>query len=348
MLEPRGIEEPEVIPSGWKGDGIIARVRTPKFAAQLARLKVPVVNVSGIVLPQCKFPRVITDEAQIAKMALDHFRARGFTHFGYSGINERNYVVQRAHIFEQVVVAAGFDCRVHMGSPNRRNGDDVIADRQDRAEWLRSLPKPVAVATWGALQARRVAEAAQLADLHVPEDVAIIGVDTDDLIGELMYPPLSAVQLATERTGFEAAKMLEALMRGQTVPERVLVPPLGISERQSTDVFAIDDKDVREAVRFIRQNANRPISVGDVMEHVSASRRMLERRFRELLQRTPAQEIRRVHLERAKLLLAQTNLPIPKVAAASGFNYVEHMIPLFRKSVGMTPLAYRRQIQQQQ
>ncbi len=153
------------------------------------------------------------------------------------------------------------------------------------------------------------------------------------------------VQLATERTGFEAARSLHLLMQGKKPEPVVMLQPLGIAERQSTDVLAIQDADVCDALRFIRRNANRPIDVRDVLRQVSTSRRVLERRFRELLDRTPAQEIRRTHIERAKLLLAQTDLSVPEVAAASGFNYVEHMIPLFKKLVGVTPLVFRRQRQ---
>jgi LacI family transcriptional regulator len=347
-LEPRGIDEAESFPAGWTGDGIIARVRTPQYARRLIRTGLPVVNVSGIVNARIAFPRVLTDEAQIAGLALDHLRARGFEHFAYCAIGQRRYVVQRAGVFEQAVRRAGFRCHVYLGEPSLADGSDVAAEMQARAEWLTSLPKPVAVSTFSAIYGRRVAEAAALAGLRVPDDVAIITVDTDDLIGEMLHPPLSAVQLATERCGFEAARMLHRLMQGQKVPSVVNVPPLGIAERQSTDVLAIQDDEVRKALRFIRQNASRPISVGQLLEHVSVSRRVLERRFRAVLQRTPAQEIRRTHLERAKLLLAQTSLSVPDVARASGFNYVEHMIPLFRRWMGVTPLAFRRMVQPQQ
>ncbi len=346
-LEPRGIDEAETFPSGWTGDGIIARVRTPQYARRLERTRLPIVNVSGIVDPNIRFPRVQTSEREIAQLALDHLRARGFEHFAYCGVAVRRYVAQRAHVFEEVVRNAGFDCHIYLGDSNSNRRGNVSTELNARAAWLKSLPLPVAVSTFSAIHGRRVAEAAALAGLNVPDDVAIITVDTDDLIGELIHPPLSAVQLATERSGFEAARMLHALMQRKKVDPVVNVPPLGIAERQSTDVLAIQDTEISNALRFIRQNANRPINVEQVLEQVSVSRRVLERRFRALLQRTPAQEIRRTHLERAKLLLAQTNMSVPEVARASGFTYVEHMIPLFRKHMGVTPLAFRRLVQTQ-
>lgn len=344
-LEPRGINEDEEIPPGWAGDGAIARIRSAKLARKLKRMRIPVVNVSGVIVPGAEFPRVVTDNKLIAEAAVEHLTARGFTHFAYSGIAQRRYVATRAHIFQEVVQAAGFDCRLLLSKPGFRSCSDLSAEQQERVAWLQSLPKPVAVAAWGAVEARRVADAALAAGLLIPDEVAIIGVDTDDLIGEQMQPALSAVQLSTEQIGHEAASLLHRMLLGETVAPLTCIPPTGIAERHSTDVLAVQEPEVREALRFIRQNAHRSISVDDVLRQVTVSRRVLERRFREILQRSPAQEIRRVHIERAKQLLAQTNLAVPQVAAASGFNYVEHMIPLFRRTVGMTPLSYRRQIQ---
>jgi len=343
-VEPKGIDEAESVPRSWKGDGVIARVRTPGFANRLRKLGVPVVNVSGIVDPKIDFPKVYTEEKLIAEMAVNNLASRGFVHFAYCGIAARSYVVERAHVFEEVVRTAGYDCHVYF-MPTEQPKRERRGMTEQCARWLASLPRPVAVATFSAVHGRRVCEAAEIANLLVPDDVAIITVDTDDLIGELIHPPLSAVQLATERLGYEAAQLLHQMLQGQKVPQLTAIAPLGIAERLSTDVLAIDDPDVRNALRFIKDNANRPISVTDVMSTVSTSRRVLERRFRMLLQRTPAQEIRRIHIERAKQLLAHTNLAIPDVAHASGFNYVEHMIPLFRKTFGMTPLVFRRQMQ---
>lgn len=344
-LEPRGIDEPESIPAGWKGDGVIARIRTPALMRRLKRAGLPAINVSGILHPVINAPRVIADEEEICSLAIEHLKARGVKHFAYCGISTKGYVVYRAHVFERVAQAAGYDCQVYLGKKSHPDGRDFSVDQKNRVAWLKSLTKPVAVMTSSAVHGRRVAEAAAAAGLRVPDDVAIITVDTDDLIGELIHPPLSAVQLATERIGYEAAQSLDLLMKGQPVPDLIKVRPLGIAERQSTDVLAIDDPTVCEALRFIRQNANQPINVRDILQKVSTSRRVLERRFRDLLQRTPAQEIRRARIERAKLLLGQTNLSVPEVAKASGFNYVEHMIPQFRKAVGVTPLVYRRQVQ---
>jgi LacI family transcriptional regulator len=344
-LEPRGIGESESLPARWTGNGIIARIPTPAMMRRLKQTKLPVVNVSGIMHPRIDVPRVMTEDAQIAQAALDHLKANGFRHYAYCGVEGNDYVTRRARTFQRVVKAQGFDCAVYLRRTGRPVGADPMADERERAKWLVSLPKPVAVMTSSAVHGRRVAEAAASAGLRVPDDVAIITVDTDDLIGELIHPPLSAVQLATERLGFEAARSLDLLIRGKPAPALVTLPPSGIAERQSTNVLAIDDVVVCEALRYIRRNANQPINVRDVLAQTAVSRRILERRFREALHRTPAQEIRRLHIERVKLLLAQTNLSLIEIARSSGFNYVEHMIPQFRKTVGMTPMAYRRQVQ---
>ena len=180
------------------------------------------------------------------------------------------------------------------------------------------------------------------AGLHVPEEVALIAGSTDDLMIEMVQPPLSSVDIPLEKIGYEAAASLDILMHGKRVPQLQLLPPLGVAMRQSTDVLAVDEPEIRDALRFIRENANKPIGVPDLLQAVPLSRRMLERQFKKLLGRTPLEEIRRVHIEVAKNLLTNTNLPIPNVANAAGYAWTEHFVTVFRSAVGMTPLAYRK------
>ena len=213
------------------------------------------------------------------------------------------------------------------------------------AEWLLSLPKPIGVFTWNPSSGRQLLQGAERAGLNVPEDVALLSGVDDDLLCELPGIPMSGIAGATQRIGHEAALLLNDLMRGKMAPKvPTLIPPLGVVTRQSTDTLAIPDRTVARAVRFIRENAGQPIQVQDIIDHVSVSRRSLERMFSRLLQRTPAQEIRRVHFERAKHLLEQTDLFEPDVAASSGYGSTEYMVYVFGKELGLTPLQYRRQV----
>jgi LacI family transcriptional regulator len=190
----------------------------------------------------------------------------------------------------------------------------------------------------------QVSEACQLADLRVPDDVAIVGVDDDDLLCELGRPSLSSVALPSEQIGAEAAALLERLLHGKPPPPGpILLPPREVVVRQSSDILAITDPDVAAAVRFIRNHGSRTIQVADVLEAVPVSRRGLEWWFRRIIRRGIWEEIRRVHLERGKTLLAGSELPMAEVARRAGFTDARQLSVVFRQETGLTPTAYRRQ-----
>jgi LacI family transcriptional regulator len=180
--------------------------------------------------------------------------------------------------------------------------------------------------------------------IAVPEQVAVIGVDNDSHLCSLCTPPLTSVVPDTRRAGYEAARLLDRLMQGSPVPaDAILVKPVGIVDRQSTDVYAIDDADVVRALRFIRAHACEGIRVADVLREVSLSRRVLESRFRELLGRTPHAEIHRLQMERACRLLTETDLPLVQVASQTGLAHAEYLSVAFKRHTGLSPRDYRRQ-----
>jgi LacI family transcriptional regulator len=173
----------------------------------------------------------------------------------------------------------------------------------------------------------------------------VVGTANDDPICDLADPPLSSVIPDTRRTGYEAARLLDLLMAGQSeLPLAHLIPPLGIAVRGSTDVLAIDDADVSAAVRFIRAHASEGINVEDVLRAVPLSRRVLEARFEKLLGRTPHEEIERMQIERVKELLAETDLPLAAVAHRAGYKHAAYMSVVFKRVTGLAPGHYRRQV----
>ena len=179
--------------------------------------------------------------------------------------------------------------------------------------------------------------------MRVPEDIAIISLETEDLLGKVIHPPLSGVDIPVRRIGYEAAAQLDRLLHGKrvTIQENRL-PPQGVTTRQSTDVVACEDPQIRQALCFIRDHAHEGIDVRTVLKAVPMARRSLERRFHDLIGRSPAEEIRRIKIEKVRRLLDSTDIPIPDIAEACGFNYVEHMIPVFKKYHGCTPSRYRK------
>ena len=211
--------------------------------------------------------------------------------------------------------------------------------------WLKPLPKPVGVLTWTTNCGREVINACRKAGLLIPEQVSVLSSDEDELLCEMCNPPLSGIALTSELIGYEAATMLDRMMKGRRPKKNpVLIEPTGVVVRRSTDTLAMDDNDVARAIAFIRSHATEPIQMKDVLKEVPISRRRLEKQFLELFGRTPAAEIRRVHLERAKRLLEETDLTVPEIAYTSGFGSREYLAYAFKSATGLTPREYRNRI----
>jgi LacI family transcriptional regulator len=210
------------------------------------------------------------------------------------------------------------------------------------ADWIGKLPTPIGLFACDDDRGREVLEACNLAGLHVPEDVAVIGVDNDEVFCELSNPPLTSVALNAEAAGYRAAALLDDLMHGRVrKPQRIVVETLGVVTRRSTDVVAVEDEDVVAALQFIHREQGKGISVDDVVQHAAVSRRNLETRFRETMGRTILEEIQLVRLERAKRLLVETTYPVSKVAELAGFGSAGYFIQFFQKRLGKTPRRYR-------
>jgi len=172
--------------------------------------------------------------------------------------------------------------------------------------------------------------------------VAILGVDNDELFCELAHPPLSSIAYSTENIGYEAAHLLEKLMHGKKVPPANLFPPIGVVTRRSSDILAINDPDLSSALRFIRSNPSKHISVKNLLDQVHVSRRTLESKFRRILGRSPLDEIVRVRILEAQQLLTQTKLSMVEIARLSGFSNAERLSVVFKKKTGSAPQSYRK------
>jgi len=235
---------------------------------------------------------------------------------------------------------AGYQCRTYE-SP--RAGLKVWKQDQKRlVEWIHELKKPVGVFATNDLRGQHVLDACARENVAVPEQVAVIGVDNDELLCGLCNPPLSSIIPDPERIGFEAAGWLDRMMQGQSPGEALIeIPPQGVSVRQSSDAFAVADPMVAAALRFIRERACDGASVRDVLDHLHVSRSWLERNFRKLLNRSPQAEIRNVQIKRCKALLRTTGLSLEKIAALAGFEHPEYMSVVFKRETGDTPGHYR-------
>jgi LacI family transcriptional regulator len=343
-VEARGQDEKLRLPPGWRGDGIIARVSSPALAEHLSGRRA-VVNISSIKPRGARFHSVASDTKACAQVAADHLLDRGLRNFGYCSLVERGYVDFHRRAFAEVLGSRGYPCAVY--SPGRGCGKRAPweAQLESLIDWLRGLPKPVGILTWATKSGVELINACGDAGIRVPDEIAVLGGDEDDLLCEACRPPLSSVHVAAEQIGHDAAQMLDELMQGRKpAVQDIQIAPTGIVARQSTDLLAVEDTDLVAAIRFIRDHCDETIQVVDVARAASVSRRSLERRFLSFLGRTIHDEIARAHLERAIDLLVRTEMPIPAIASAAGYGSSEYFATVFKKSMGTTPLKYRARI----
>jgi LacI family transcriptional regulator len=344
-MQPAGPDGAIHMPDGWRGDGIIATVHSATLAAELTEYDVPVVNVSGSRLAGVDFPRVTSDADAVVALAVAHLRSKGLRQIAYCGEPQRGFLQFWTDAYARVAAKLGLPALIY--EPASRLGPNAGLEirRRDRARWLQRLPRPVGIIGWDTITCRHIASACELAGLQIPDQVALISLSTEDLLGQTIHPPISGVDIPVKRIGYEAATLLDQLIRGRRPRTReVLLQPLGITTRQSTDLIECEDEKVRQVMRFIKEHATAGIGVPDVLRAVPMGRRTLERRFTAVIGHSPAEEIRRTKIERVRQLLSSTDLPVPDIAEACGFAYAEHMIPLFRRHHDCTPAAFRRNL----
>ncbi len=331
FVEPGGVSDLR----RWQAEGVIALVRSRRQALRLRAARLPLVDLD-YALPELEPWGVSTDEPAIAGLAARHFLDRGLRRFAFVGW-EREAFWERARR-EGFISAVG-----HAEVYRWPRAREWPREQRHLARWLAALPRPSGVFASNDERGRQVLEAARLARLRVPEDLAVLGVDDDEVLCELAVPSLSSIALDTRTIGYEGAALLDRLMSGRRPGRPVLVGPLGIVARRSTEVLAIDDPAVVSALQLLRRNVHRPLRVADLLRAAGVSRRTLEVRFREALGRTPHQELLRTRLERVSDLLVRTDWPLKRVASACGFTYAEQMHAAFRRALRTTPARFRRQ-----
>lgn len=340
VWEPAGLEKAWPRLRGLAADGVIARDTEP--VREIMGRGLPAV-VFGHRRPEVPgVANVITDSEAIGRLAAEHLLECGFREFAYCGLAGKPWSRLRGESFRARIVRAGWQVHVYP-EPRGGAGRSDAEGQRGLARWLEGLPRPVGVMACNDDRGGQVIEACKVAGLRVPDEVAVIGADNDELVCELSDPPLSSVSINFERAGYESARVLHRMMTGRAARGRkILARAPGVASRQSTDALAIDDAQVVKALRLIRQHAASALGVADVAVAAGLSRRVLEKRFRLKLGRSVLGEIRRVRVERIARMLVETNLTVSQVANELGFEGVEHVARYFRSERGMTPLEYRR------
>jgi LacI family transcriptional regulator len=332
----------------WGGTGIIARIGNEQMAREIMKCGLPTIAL-GLSEeqrrkggPLAHWINVGSKPTQIAQMAVDFFRERAFSSFAYVGLPERAWSTARETEYVRILKKRGITPHVYV-YPKSQRGRRWEYEQEYMAEWISELPKPIGILACNDDRGREVLDACMLAEVRVPEEVAVLGVDNDIVFCGLAQPPLSSIDLNAEGAGFRAAEVLDAMMKGRPAPCRQIdVEAIGPVARRSTEAIAVDDALLSKALRFIHDNRGTPISIADVVEHVGISRRSLEHRFRRTLKRSILSEIHNVRLDESKRLLRESSMSITYVALSAGFVTTTYFSDFFRKHVGVTPRQYRK------
>jgi LacI family transcriptional regulator len=331
----------------WAGDGILANFDDRRIAEAVVSHGIPVVGIGGgygYYEEKPEIPYVRTDNRAIAQLAASHLIDLGFRNFAYCSeppTRSNGWAKERADAFAEFLAEAGFECEIYSGrfSPSKQ----WRKSQAGLQKWLSRLPRPIGMMACNDARARHVIQACRAAGLRVPDDIAIVGVDNDDIMCELTQPPLTSIEQGAMRVGFEAAALLDDMMAGNEPRQfRTAVTPEGLVARQSTDVMAVADEEVAEAIRYIRQHACDPVQVRDVLEMARMSRSTLEARFRDTIGRSIHAEIRRVQIDTARRLLITTSMPIKEVVQRVGVSSVQYFTAMIRHSTGQTPGEIRK------
>jgi LacI family transcriptional regulator len=327
---------------GWKGDGLIAMVYWDTQYRALLRKRIPCVNACARLNTR-KLHTVFSDNPAIGRVAAEHLLEAGLGRFAF--LVRRNLYHDRARCegFERALRERGLPCqRIELG--RKSPGLHDVRDMQYIASRLRDLERPVGIFAAHDNLGCQILEVCRQLGIKVPYEAAVIGVNNYELLCETARPPLSSICQQAERTGYEAARLLDRIVAGDAGDlEHVRLPPGRLVKRRSTDFLAIDDSDVADAIAFIRDNVTESITVDDVLERVAVSRRTLDKRFIAALGHPPAEEIRMTRIRRAQQLLADTSEQILSIAMRCGFRSVSGFNRAFRDTTGLTPRQYRRQ-----
>jgi len=331
----------------WEGDGIIADFDDPAVAQAASSRRIPVVGVGGSYANEDDYPvgvpYVATDNFKLINLAYTHLIDVGLRQFALFSLPDamgNRWAQERENAFRSLMQRDNFDVEIFRGQGSHGlPWGQAVAQQM---EWLRSLPKPVGIIAVNDARARQLLQACQMADIAVPEQVAVVGIDDDPLARVLSCIPLSSVIQGGKEIGRTAARMLHQLLDGAYLKSnRILVPPAGINVHSSSGFQPVKDPRVMRARHFIRQYACQGIKGDHVADFVGVSRSTLEFYFQQELGCTVHDEILRFKIDAATALLARGDCSVTEVALRCGFTTMQYLLAVFKRELGCTPREYQ-------
>ncbi len=317
----------------WSGHGVVGMLDEAQVTA-LRKRGIAAVNIFGRFQP-LPISSVVVDNLEIGRMAAEYFSGKGIRRFAITGRRAFGDATLKYEGYISTLADRGFDC---LELKSRLSIQNI-------KEQIRRLAGdgPVGVLATEDPMGRIVIDACLDSGLNVPEDVSVLGVNNDAFACEMLHPQMSSIELGAARVGWQAAQMLDGMIRTGLGPDApIRISPEKIVERHSTDLSALGDRAVSAALRFIRDNAHRPVQVDDVARVAHVGRRTLENRFRNLLDHSVFEVIRRERIQRACRLLKETDMLVDDVSGACGYTTRERFNQAFKQETGATPSDYRR------
>lgn len=327
-------------------DAIIAYIPNRTLHRSIQELGIPAVDVHGRHRSP-SIPLIESSAASIVRLGLEFFGYAGFPNLAYCGFPGVFFSDQREEAFRAQVAQLNRTAHVYASPASQELGEDLYEFEKSNVdvsltEWLLALPKPVAVLACNDIRGGQVITACRQAEIKVPEEVAVLGVDNDEIIWRLCRPTLSSIEPDVKRIGFLAAQMIDDQLKGKPVPEVQQVQPRGLLQRASTDAVITDHPLVATAARLMRDPKHSETSVERISGLMGVSRSTLDKLFLKHLGRSVAAEISRIRLQRAQDLLRHSEMPLSEVARRCGFASDTYFCRFFKRVTGETPNSFRK------
>jgi LacI family transcriptional regulator len=334
--------------------GAFVSIQTTMKAEELLRIGIPVIGVATIQ-NLLNLPFISANSKEVAQMACEYLLKKKFKNFAFFGLTQAKWSAERLEYFSQCLAKSGHNVHVFKEKHAILTNDPIPftslwiktalnTGQQKLIEWLKQLPKPVAILASTDIFACHLINVAKEAGFSIPDEIALLGVNNDNAICNICDPPLSSITLNFKKAGYDAAKLLDKMISGHETMQGqcIEIQPTHVETRGSTDVYAIDDPAIVQAMKYIRQNGNTPLQVNAIANHVYMSKRLLQLKFHDVIGKSVHDEIIQAHFEIAKAMLIETNLPVDEIAVRSGFHYTSNMRRAFKKITGMLPQKYRQ------
>jgi LacI family transcriptional regulator len=326
----------------WGADGMIGQFYNESDAALIARAGIAVI-AQDFKERFKKIPNISGAYFEAGEMGAEYFLKKGFKHFAFYGFSNIVWSRERAEGFEDALTKKGFN--VHYFENKKSSSQELWYYKPSPlSKWLKSLPKPVAIMACDDNQGQHITQACRFAGLRIPEEVAVLGVDNDEMICNLSDPPLSSIKLDAEKGGYDAAALLDKMIRRKLKKStNILVKPIQVVTRHSTDIYATPDVHIASTLRYIHQNIDGGLNVDQLLKEVPLSRRSLEKRFQQITGFPVYKYIYNLRVEKFAQKLIETNKSVFDIALDIGFEDSKNISRTFKKIKGCTPLEYRKQ-----